>query len=146
MNETRQDRKSSRIILFMITAATALFFSAGPGSAAEAEEVNLTPHAVVVHNYVQSYVLRGGEPFVFGSDSPITDGKPPRARAVGKHAKNNHVDLWFPYPDPVTINRLRFNLGAGHQPVRHRVQSWDGEQWQTVVTGSIIILAVYIDG
>ncbi len=134
MNETRQDRKSSRIILFMITAATALFFSAGPGSAAEAEEANLTPHAVVVHNYVQSYVLRGGEPFVFGSDSPITDGKPPRARAVGKHAKNNHVDLWFPYPDPVTINRLRFNLGAGHQPVRHRVQSWDGEQWQTVVT------------
>ena len=37
---------------------------------------NLTPYAVVVHNYVQSYVWREGEPLVFGSDSPVTGGKP----------------------------------------------------------------------
>ena len=98
-----------------------------------ASAVDLTPQAVVVHNYVPSYVQRGGAPTIFGVGSKLTDPRNRRGEApVGKYAEENFVELWFPYAKPVTVDRLRFRMG-NHRPVRHRVQTWDEAAWRTVV-------------
>lgn len=116
-------------------AAAGVMSLASIASAEEAKTtyVDLTPQAVVVHNYVPSYVQRGGRPTVFGVGSKLTDPRNRRGEApVGKYAEESFVELWFPYAEPVTVNRLRFRMG-NHRPVRHRVQAWDGAAWRTVV-------------
>jgi hypothetical protein len=109
----------------------------GAGHAAETGRgaggvTDLTAHAVVVHNYVDSYVRRDGDPYVFGGQSALTLPEKGWGKAVGKYADDNRVELWFPYAEPVTLSRLRFRMGV-HRPVRHRVQAWDGDRWRTIV-------------